>query len=270
LVPTNPIKAAADGAMLPLIIFTIVFAMAVTRIPETSRTTFLNFARALRDASLTLVRWILVVAPIGVFGLTLSVALKMGAAAAGAVAFYIVLVCALCVVFMAVLYVVAFVASGDRRFPARWAESQLVGFSSRASMVALPAMINASEALGQPLVVRSFFLPLAVAMFRAGAAINIPIGVLFIAQLYGVPVSAAQLVTIVLMAVVTTFTIPSVPGGTIIVMVPVMLAAGLPVEGVGILLAIDTLPDMFRTATHVTADLTVASIIAKASGAAAA
>ena len=98
-------------------------------------------------------------------------------------------------------------------------------------------------------------------MFRAGAAINIPIGVLFIAQLYGIDVSAAQLVTIVLMAVVTTFTIPSVPGGTIIVMVPVMLAANLPVEGVGILLAIDTLPDMFRTVTHVTADMTIASVM---------
>lgn len=264
LIPTNPIKAAADGAMLPLIVFSVAFAIALTRIAAASRDTFLNFARALRDASLTLVRWILVAAPLGVFALSVAIAQKLGAAAAGAVVFYIVLVCAMCVAFMALLYAAVFLlARPGVAFPAIWAPAQAVGFSSRASMVALPAMITASEAMQQPLVIRSFFLPLAVAVFRAGSAINIPVGVLFLAQLYGVDVGAAQLVTIALMSVVTTFTIPSIPGGTIIVMVPVLLAAGLPVAGIGILLGIDTLPDMFRTITHVTGDLTVASLLSR-------
>ena len=83
----------------------------------------------------------------------------------------------------------------------------------------------------------------------------IPVGVLFMARLYGMEVTTAQLVTIALMTVVTTFSVPGVPGGTIIVIVPVLLAVDLPVAAVGLLLGVDTIPDMFRTATHVTADM---------------
>ena len=91
----------------------------------------------------------------------------------------------------------------------------------------------------------------------------IPIGVLFMAKLYGVHVSAPQLVTIAFLTVVTTFGVPGVPGGTIIVIIPVLLAADLPVAAVGILLGVDTIPDMFRTATHVTADMAAASVLAR-------
>jgi proton glutamate symport protein len=113
------------------------------------------------------------------------------------------------------------------------------------------------------LPIRSFFLPLAAATFKAGSAVMIPIGVLFMARLYGVDVSAQQLVTIALMTVVTTFSVPGVPGGTIIVMVPVLLAVDLPVAAVGLLLGVDTIPDMFRTGTHVTADMAAATILAR-------
>ena len=91
----------------------------------------------------------------------------------------------------------------------------------------------------------------------------IPIGVLFMARLYGVDVTSQQLLTIALMTVVTTFSVPGVPGGTIIVIVPVLLAADLPVAAVGLLLGVDTIPDMFRTATHVTADMASATILAR-------
>ncbi|MGQ0814080.1 MAG: dicarboxylate/amino acid:cation symporter [Gemmatimonadota bacterium] len=263
LVPINPVKAAADGAMLPLIIFAVAFGMALTRVTGPARETFLNFARALTDASLVLVRWILAAAPIGVFALTVAVALKLGLAAAGAVIFYTALVCVMCSAFIALLYLLTWSlararASGFARF---WAPAQAVAFSSRSSLVALPAMIESAASLKQPLVIRSFFLPLAVATFRTGSAINIPIGVLFAAHLYGVDVSAAQLLTIAITTVVTTFSVPGIPGGSIIVMVPVLLAAGLPVEGIGILLAVDTLPDMFRTMTNVTGDLAVAAVL---------
>jgi proton glutamate symport protein len=265
LVPTNPIKAAADGAMLPLIVFTVAFAVALTRIPNPGRDTILNFARGLTDASLTLVRWILVVAPIGVFALSISVSLKLGIAAAGAAAFYVVLVCSLCVVIMGILYLAVwlFAHTPGVAFPRYWAPPQAMAFSARSSLVSLPAMIEASEAMQQPLAIRTFFLPLAAAMFRVGSAINIPIGVLFLARLYGVDVSTSQLITIALTSVVTTFSVPSIPGATIIVMVPVLLAANLPVEGVGILLAIDTLPDMFRTTANVTGHMSVAALLSR-------
>jgi Na+/H+-dicarboxylate symporter len=124
-------------------------------------------------------------------------------------------------------------------------------------------MIESAQSMRQPLVIGSFFLPLAVATFRTGAAINIPIGVLFIAHLYGMDVTAAQLLTLAVTAVATTFSVPGIPGGSIIVMVPALLAVGLPVEGIGVLLAVDTLPDMFRTTTNVTGDLAVAALLSR-------
>lgn len=265
LVPVNPVRAAADGAMLPLIVFALAFGLAITRVTEPARGSFLNFARAVTDASLILVRWILAFAPIGVFALSLAVALKLGAAAAGAIVFYIALVCVMCTIFMALMYVLTWLVAHKpvadlARF---WGPAQAVAFSARSSLVALPAMIESAESLNQPPVVRSFFLPLAVATFRIGAAINIPIGVLFLAHLYGVDLTGAQLITVAITSVVTTFSVPGIPGGSIIVMVPVLLAANLPVEGIGLLLAVDTLPDMFRTTTNVTGDLAVAAVLSE-------
>lgn len=263
LVPVNPVKAAADGAMLPLIVFTVAFGIALTRVTGRGRDVVIDAARAVTEASLTLVRWILVLAPVAVFILSAVLALKLGVAAAGVVLFYTGLVAGTCIAFMLVLIGIAIFVRRDlaRDLPRLWGPPMALGFSSRASMVTLPAMIETAEAMKLPLVIRSFFLPLAVAVFRAGSAINLPIGVLFLARLYGVDLSAAQLIVIALTSVLTTFSIPSIPGGSIIVMVPVLLAANLPVEGIGILLGVDTLPDMFRTTTHVTADLTAATVL---------
>jgi Na+/H+-dicarboxylate symporter len=111
--------------------------------------------------------------------------------------------------------------------------------------------------------ITSFFLPLAASTFRTGAAIGQTAGVLFIAHLYGIEVSATQLATVVVTVVLTSFSIPGIPAGSIIVMVPVLLAAGLPAAGVGILIGIDTIPDMFRTTANVTGDMAVATVLGR-------
>ena len=265
LVPVNPIKAAADGAMLPLIVFSIAFGLAISRIATDMRTTLVDVSRAILEASLLLVRWILVAAPVGVFALSLALAARLGTAAAGAVLFYVVLACVLLVVFTIILTIAAATFGRWRindfiRFAA---PSQAVAFSSRSSLVALPAMVASAERNGLSLPIRSFFLPLAVATFRSGSAIVLPTGALFLAKLYGVDLEPSQLLTIALTSVFTTFSIPGIPGGSIIVMVPVLLAVNLPIEGIGLLLAVDTLPDMFRTATNVTGDMAVAAVLSR-------
>lgn len=266
LVPTNPVKAAADGAMLPLIVFTVAFGMAVTRVNAPERASLLRVTQAVFHAALTLVRWVLAAAPIGVFALSVPLATRLGLTAAGAVVYYVIAVSAMCAAFTALLYVAAWLVGrvSPRVFARACAPAQAVAFSARSSLAALPAMLEGADAgLHLPLSIRSFFIPLAVTTFRAGAAIAIPMGVLFVARLYGVDLSAQQLVTIGLTSVVTTFSAPGIPGGSIIVMVPVLLAAGLPVEAVGLLLGVDTIPDMFRTTTNVTADMAAATILAR-------
>lgn len=266
LVPTNPIKAMADGAMLPIIVFTLLFGLAITRIATDARGALLRVMQGVYEASLMMMHWVMLVAPIGVFALTIPLSQQLGLAAAGAVLFYVSVVTLFCLVFMGLLSLAAWLVGGKdlRTFARAAAPAQAVALSARSSLVTLPAMLEAADRVLQlPLAVRSFFLPLAAATFKCGSAVMIPIGVLFMARLYGADVSNTQLVTIILMTVVTTFSVPSVPGGTIIVIVPVLVAADLPVAAVGLLLGVDTIPDMLRTATHATAQLASATILGR-------
>ncbi|MEP6764365.1 MAG: dicarboxylate/amino acid:cation symporter [Gemmatimonadaceae bacterium] len=264
LIPSNPIKSAADGAMLPLIVFTLLFGVAITQLNEVSRASLVSFVRAINEASQTLVRWILIAAPIGVFCISVPLATKLGVASVGAVAYYIAIIVALNILFTAALYVAAAVIGRQplRLFARAAAPSQAVAFSTRSSLASLPAMMEgAKDVLQIPVAVRSFVLPFAVAMFRCGGAIALPIGVVFAAKLFGIELHTQELVTIVLTSVVTTLSAPGIPGGSIIVMVPVLLAVGLPVGAIGLLLGVDTIPDMFRTVTNVTADLAATTIL---------
>ncbi len=265
LVPSNPVRAAADGAMLPVIVFSLLVGIAVTRIGEAERTTLLRFFRGLFDAMLTLIRWVLELAPIGVFALALSLATRLGVGAAGAVAYYIGVAAGLLGLFILLLYPIAsiFGRIEPSRFARGVAPAQALAISSRSSLASLPAMLEGGEKqLGFSTEIRNFFLPLSASTFRVGSAIGIPAGVLFIARLYGIDLGPVQLATIALTSILITFSVPGVPGGSILIMVPVLLSVGLPAEGIGILLGVDTIPDMFRTTANVTGTMTAATILA--------
>jgi Na+/H+-dicarboxylate symporter len=267
LVPTNPVRAAADGAMLPLIVFSVVFGLAVTRIGGEGREPLERFFRGVAEAALTLVRWVLVAAPLGVFALAVPLAARLGLSAAGALAGYIIVTSVVCAVFaLVVLYPLGAVGGrvplGD--FARGLLPAQAVAFSARSSLAALPAMMESARTrLGLPEQIASFFLPLAASTFRVGGAVGITSGVLFIARLYGVELGVSQLATVVLTVVLTTFSVPGIPAGSIIVMVPVLMAAGVPVEGMGVLLGVDTIPDMFRTTANVTGDMAAATVLGR-------
>jgi Na+/H+-dicarboxylate symporter len=124
-------------------------------------------------------------------------------------------------------------------------------------------MDSARTKLHLPEEICGFFLPFASAMFRVGATLGLTTGAVFLGRLYGVEIGASQLVTLVLTATITSFSIPGIPGGSIIAMVPVLTAVGLPAEGLGILLGVDTIPDMVRTAANVTGQLSAATIVAR-------
>ena len=267
LVPSNPVRAAADGAILPLIVFSLLFGAALARVPPERRAIFLRVVTAVQDATIVLVRWVIALAPVGVFALAVAVATRLGFAAAGALATYIALVSVLSVAFCAfVLYPSAVIFGGVslRTFARAALPAQAVAFSSRSSLACLPAMLEpVRERLDMPVAFSSFVFPLAVTLFRAGAAIAQVIGALFVAKLYGVAVGPAQYAAIGVTTIITTFSVPGVPGGSIIMMVPVLLAAGVPAEGVGLLLGVDTIPDMFRTTANVTGDVAAAVILAR-------
>ncbi|HEX6693960.1 MAG TPA: dicarboxylate/amino acid:cation symporter [Longimicrobiales bacterium] len=264
LVPTNPIKAATDGAVLPLIVFALAFGIALSRVTAPLRENAVTFFRAVFEAMLTLVRWILELAPFGVFALAVPLAARLGLAAAGAVLYYIIVVVAICTLFCLLLYpmTAAFARVSLRSFARGVAPAQAVAFSARSSLAALPAMIEGGTAelrFGQEIT--AFFLPLSASTFRLGSAIGIPTGILFVATLYGISLDTAQLLTMALTTVLLTFSVPGVPGGSILIMVPILVSVGLPPEAAGILLGVDTIPDMFRTTTNVTGTMSAATIL---------
>jgi Na+/H+-dicarboxylate symporter len=264
LVPTNVFEAAANDAMLPVIVFAVLFGLALGGIAPTRRHAVLTLAQGIADVMQRLVAAILELAPFGVFALAVPLAARLGASVVGAVATYLALVIALTVAATALLlYPLGIVAGGlsPAAFASFCAPAQAVAFSSRSSLAALPAMLESAERAGSPPIVTAFILPLAASVFRFGAAVAQTVGVLFLARLYGATLSAPQLISIGVAVIATTFAVPGIPGGSILAMVPVLRAADLPIEGIGILLAVDAIPDMFRTTANVTGSLTIAAVL---------
>ena len=264
LVPANPIRAAAEGAMLPLVVFAIAFGLALLSLSAEQREPVVRIFRGIGDAMLTLVRWLLVLAPVGVFALTYPLIARLGVSAIGALASYVLLIVVgttlfvLCVIYPAAAF---FGRVSIARFARAVLPAQAVAFSSRTSLAALPALIEgARQRLGMSAEASGFLLPLASALFRVGAAFGLTVGAVFIGRLYGADLGPAQVLTVAVTAVLTSFSIPGVPAGSIIAMVPVLASVGLPVEGIGVLLGVDTIPDAFRTTANVTGQMAAATI----------
>ena len=266
LVPVNPVKSAADGALLPMIVFAVVFGLALTRIEAQHRAAVVGFFRGVYDAFLVIIRFVIALAPYGVFALAVPLAQRVGWTAAGSLAIFVVVVSTACFLCVVLLHVSATVFAGVpiKLFMAACAPAQSITFSSRSSLAALPAAYEGARgALKLPADVCDLFIPLGVSMFRAGGAVAIAVGVLFLARLYGVALNAGAIATIAVASMAASLTVPGVPGGSILVMAPVLTAVGVPVDGVGILLAVDAIPDMFRTTANVTGTMTVAAILGR-------
>ncbi|MEW5915216.1 MAG: dicarboxylate/amino acid:cation symporter [Gemmatimonadota bacterium] len=265
LVPQNVIRAAADGTMLPLIVFSLALGLALSKVQPIRCDIVVRFFEGVADSMVTLVHWILKVAPLGVFALALPLAARLGLTAAGALVYYIAAVAVGCVLFTVLVTYPAAVLLGRvslTRFAAAALPAQAIALSSRSSLASLPIMIDAARMrLGIPDQVASMFLPIAAALFRAGTALGSAIAVLFLARLYDVSLPLPTLLTIGAVIVVTSFGSPGIPSGGLLVILPVLTAAGIPAEGVGVLLAVDALPDMFRTTANITADMAAVAIV---------
>ncbi|MDB4888820.1 MAG: sodium:dicarboxylate symporter, partial [Gemmatimonadetes bacterium] len=258
LVPTNPIKAAADGAMLPLVVFTLAFGLAIGRLSEDVRAPIVAFFRGVAESMTLLVQWVLILAPLGVFALALALATKLGTSVVGAVGFYVIVHSGLQLAGVVLLYVAVTLFSrvSLARFARAALPAQIVAMTTRSSMAALPAMLtSAEETLGLPRTVTSFALPLATSTFRFNQAVTWVVVALFAAKLYGIDLAAAQIATIAVTSVLMSFSVPGIPSASLFVIAPFLASVGIPAEAIGVLIAIDLLPDVFKTLANVTGHL---------------
>lgn len=265
LIPTNPFKAAVDTAMLPLVIFTSLFSLALLRIEGPGKETVVHFFRAIKDAMFVLIGWIMLIAPIGIFALVFPLAARMGLSAVTLLGAFIVIACSLVLLMILLLYPLAVVVGRVplRAFARAVAPVQVIGFSTRSSLASLPAIFTATEELGISARVSGLVLPIAASLFKFGSPIGRIAGTYFIARLYGIELGPAEL-TVVAMAIgLFSFYSPGIPSGGLLIMAPVFISLGLPVEGIGILIAIDLIVDMFLTAANVTASVTAAALLSR-------
>jgi len=268
MIPTNAIKAAADGAMVPLLVFAIAFAFGATRIGDLQRRTLVQFFQSVDAAISVLLRWIVAFSPYGVFALGLGLAMRVGGNIVSALGYYVLVSSISLILITGLLYaVVAFGARiSPRRFANASAPAQIVALSTHSSAASLPAMIAGAERLGLPKTSTGFVLPLSLAVFKYSSPVWFIVAAYFVAHLYGVPIPPSRVFPIVLTSVVTSFAVGGVPSGAAVMLAPVLLAAGLPVEAMGLLLAVDPIPNAFRTVANVTGMLAVTALSSKGRG----
>lgn len=265
IVPPNAIAAAANGDVLQLVLFTLLFALAVTRIPAQSRQSLLAFFEAVRDALLVLIGWVLWIAPIGVFALAFALASGAGGAAAAALLHYIVLLCAIGAGVGLAGYAVAVLVGRRPLLPFARAMilPQSVALSTRSSLASIPAMLVAARSLGVRERVAEVAFPMIGALFRpTGPAMNIAVA-FYVAHWLGLEPSAAQITAAVAVATVMSFGAISVPGEASFItsIAPTAMVLGVPLAPLALLVAIEMIPDMFRTVGNVTVDVAVATAV---------
>ena len=260
LLPSNPV----EGAILPLVLFSVLFGLAAARIDTELREKIVGAARAVGDTMFVVIEWILAVAPIGVFALTLNLAARTGSSLVGAVAGFLLTAALLATLATALLYpLVGFFSRTSVRVFARGAApAQAVGFSTRSSLATLPVLIEEAEkTLGLRDEVVGLALPAAVSVFKyASPAVRLT-GTFFIASLFGVELGWVEVAALMAGVGALSFYSPGIPSGGLFVMAPLYQAFGLPLEGIGILIALDIVPDMFITGSNVTANLAVAALV---------
>ena len=265
LIPANPFRAAADGSVLPLMIFTALFAVALLYISESQRALIVKFFAAIKDAMFVLISWIMSLAPIGIFALVFPLAATLGVAAITALGSFIVIACGLIVGMTLLLYPLATIVGRLPllQFIRPVAPVQVIGFSTRSSLATLPATIAATEKLGISTKISGVVLPIAVTLFKFASPVGRIAGTYFIASLYGIELGFPALVVIAMAIGLFSFYSPGIPSGGLLIMAPVYTSLGLPVAGIGILIAIDLIVDMFITAANVSANVTATAILSR-------
>jgi len=269
LIPANPVQAAADGALLPLIVFVVLFAAATGTLPEARRRPLIALADALTAALIHLVRWVLWAAPVGVFALAAPVFARSGWAMLQSLIVFILAVFLGLVLLVAAVYLPAASVLG-RRGPAQFFKaclgSQLIGFTTTSSPATIPAMLDGTDALGVSRDVSGLVIPLGASLNRAGSALFQGAGVIFLGWLYGVPLPLAGVGGAVLATFLVAFTVAGVPSASVVSLAPALIHVGVPVDGLGVLLGVDRIPDMLRTAANVTGTITAATLLDARSG----
>lgn len=270
LVPSNPFAAASKGAILPLIVFTALMAAATGTLPAERRERMITFADDASKALIKLVWWILYTAPIGVFGLTAPVTAELGWGLLQSLAIFIIcvllgLVIFLLVVTLPLMYLVGGIS------PVRYLRGTFGGVSVAVSTTSTAAAIpvtleETTKNLKVSTTVADLLIPLGASMHRPGSALFQGAAIVFLAFLYNVPIPVAAIGAAMLATFLVSLTVAPVPSSSVVTMAPALDAVGVPVAGLALILGIDRIPDMMRSAVNLLGQVSAAVLVDRWAG----
>jgi proton glutamate symport protein len=265
VIPGNVISAAANGDVLPLVVFALLFALAISRIEGARRRALVGLFEAVADALLIIIGWVLWIAPIGVFALAFTVGASAGGAAFAGLGHYILIISAIGVLVTLWGYPIAAIWGriGLGRFSKAMIAPQSVAISTRSSLASLPAMLASARVMGVREQVADVTLPLAVALFRAtGPAMNTAVA-FYVAHWLGYEPTLTQMIAATAVGAVMSYGAVSLPGEVSFIssIAPIAMALGVPIAPLALLVAVEMVPDIFRTLGNVTLDVAVTTAV---------
>lgn len=270
IISPNVFASAANDALLPLIIFTIALAFAITRLEPAKKDVLARFFEAMGEAMIVVIGWVLWLAPLGVFALGITLGIAAGIASFASLAHYVLIVTTIGTIIMLSAYPVAFFWARFKpmAFIRAAIPAQSVAISTQSSLASLPTMVEGAKQLGVGSQSTDIVLPMAVAIFRATSpAMNLAVAI-YVAHWLGIELSVQQLALGVAVAFITTLGSVSLPGTVsfIAAVAPICMVMGIPIEPLGLLVAIETFPDIMRTLGNVTMDIAVTGTVARGEG----
>jgi len=270
MVPPNIIQAAAEGQMLGLIFFAILFGYFMTHLDNQYASPLYNFWNGVFHVMMKMTEWIMLFAPIGVFGLVAGVVAETGFDAAGPLAtFAIAVIVALAMhAFITLPLLLRFIGRVDPLKTLKGASpAMLTAFSTASSSATLPiTMDSVEENIGVSNKVSSFVLPLGATVNMNGTALYECAAAMFLAQAYGLDLTLGVQFTIVAIALMTSIGVAGVPSASLVAIAIILVAVGLPVEAIGVLMVFDRVLDMMRTSINIWGDCCCATIVARLEG----
>jgi Na+/H+-dicarboxylate symporter len=270
IVPTNIIQAAASNNLLAVMFFSVLFGFFLARIEVQHRQTVLSFWQGVFQVMMRMTLWVMSLAPVGIFGLTAKVIAKSGIHAAGPILTFAACVIVGIIIYGTVALPTMLRVAGIRkpwRLYSAMSPALLTAFSTASSAASLPLSLECLEKrAGVSERIASFVMPLGTSINHAGSALYECAGAMFIAQAYGLHLTFGQQFTVIILALLTSMGIASIPAASLVAISVILSAVGLPPEGVAVLLVVDRILDMVRTATNVFADAVCTVIVARLEG----
>ena len=266
LIPNNPLESILTGEMLGVVVFTIIVGVAITQLkPETARP-IIRFSEAIQKICMIVVSWAMMLVPFAVFGLMAALLSRTSIEIFFGLGYYMVVVVLGLIILLTFYLTMALVVTNKNPFKFLRAirKPQLLAFSTASSAAVMPlSMKTADEELGVSSNISDFVIPVGATINMDGTALFQCVTTLFMAQAYGIELSIMSLLLITFTVVAASIGTPAIPGGGVIVLTSVLQSAGIPIDGLLIIIGIDRILGMFRTAVNVTGDLTACIIFDK-------